>query len=403
MALRIAYLINQYPKISHAFIRREILALERRGVEVRRIALRGWDAELVDAEDAQERARTWYVLKRGVPALLGATLRAMITSPGRFGSALALAIGMSRGSDRAFPYHLVYFAEACRILPWLSASGASHVHAHFGTNGAEVAMLVHALGGPPYSFTVHGPEEFDKPQFLHIGEKVRRAAFVVAITSFARSQLYRWVGQVHWTKIRVVHCGIEDAFHEGATQAPAAAPRLVCLGRLSAEKGQLLLVDAAARLAAKGVRFELVLIGGGDMRGEIEALVSRLGLEKHVTLTGSISTERLRDELLAARALVLPSFAEGLPMVIMEAMALRRPVLTTYLAGIPELVRHGVDGWLFPAGSVDALAAAMEDCLARPSEALRTMGEAARARVLERHSVDVQAARLAELFSQSGP
>jgi glycosyltransferase involved in cell wall biosynthesis len=167
---------------------------------------------------------------------------------------------------------------------------------------------------------------------------------------------------------------------------------------LSPEKGQLLLVEAATMLAAKGLAFELTLVGDGPMRGAIEALVTERGLSDRIRLTGSISTERLRGELLEARALVLPSFAEGLPMVIMEAMALRRPVLTTWIAGIPELVRDGIDGWLFPAGSVELLAAAMEDCLTRPVEEIWAMGESARARAIERHSVEDQAIQLSELF-----
>jgi glycosyltransferase involved in cell wall biosynthesis len=404
MSFRIAYLINQYPKVSHAFIRREILALERLGIEVRRMALRGWDAELVDAEDGRERARTRYLLREGLLPLIFASTWAAIASPRRFLAALRLALAMARRSDRPLAYHLVYLAEACRMLTWLKASGACHVHAHFGTNAAEVVMLARVLGGPPYSITVHGPEEFDKPESLHLREKVRRSTFTVAITSFARSQIYRWIERAHWDKVKVVHCGIESAFHENAPPVQATSTGLVCLGRLSEQKGQLLLVEAATRLAAKGVRFELTLVGDGPMRGPIEALVAERKLEDRVRLTGSISTERLREELLRARALVLPSFAEGLPMVIMEAMALRRPVLTTWIAGIPELVRHGIDGWLFPAGSVDALAEAMEDCLGRAPEELQAMGESARARMLERHSVDVQAQKLAELFRRSaGP
>lgn len=367
-------------------------------MQVIRFALRGWDAECVDAEDRQEQARTRYVLKRGPLDLLSAVVRALLTSPVRFGHALRLALRTGRWSDRPLVYHLIYLAEACRLLPWLNESGATHVHAHFGTNAAEVLMLSRVLGGPPYSITVHGPEEFDKPHALNLGEKVQRSSFTVAISSFARSQVYRWIDRTHWHKVRVVHCGIEAAFHKGPFPQVPSAMRLVCLGRLSAEKGQLLLIEAATLLAAKGLSFELTLIGDGPMRGAIEALVKERGIADKVKLTGSISTERLREELLGARALVLPSFAEGLPMVIMEAMALRRPVLTTSIAGIPELVRNGIDGWLLPAGSVESLVSAMEDCLRRPVEDLRAMGESARARVLERHSVDDQAVRLDELF-----
>ncbi|MEK2609440.1 glycosyltransferase family 4 protein [Pseudomonas shirazensis] len=397
--MRIAYFINQYPKVSHSFIRREILALERQGIEVQRIALRGWDGELQDNDDIAERSKTRYVLEDGVKGLLKPLLEVLRAQPRRFFSALWLALRMGRRADRSWPYHLIYLAEACRVVQWLQAFGAEHVHAHFGTNSTEVVMLANALGGPPYSFTVHGPEEFDKPQFLHIDEKVRRAAFVAAVSSYGRSQLYRWVAHAHWNKVKVVHCGLEAAFHAGPPVPVPAVPRLVCVGRLCEQKGQLLLLEAAQKLAAQGTAFELVLAGDGEMRAEIETLIARHGLQGQVRITGWISSGQVREELLAARALVLPSFAEGLPVVIMEAMALRRPVLTTYVAGIPELVRPGENGWLFPAGAVQELAAAMADCLGQPDEVLQRMGDAAHQRVLERHDIDTEVAKLASYFT----
>ena len=396
--MRIAYFINQYPKVSHSFIRREILALERQGFEVQRIALRGWDAQLVDAEDVSEQAQTHYVLQGGVKALAGPVLQVLRAQPRRFFSTLWLALRMGLRADRPWPYHVIYLFEACRLLSWLQVFGARHVHAHFGTNSTEVVMLARALGGPAYSFTVHGPEEFDKPQFIHLGEKVRRAAFVAAISSYGRSQLFRWVEHAHWEKVKVVHCGLERAFHEVAAVAVPSVPRLVCVGRLCEQKGQLLLLEAARKLAAQGVVFEIVLAGDGEMRAEIETLIARHGLQAQVRITGWISSDQVRAQILAARALVLPSFGEGLPVVIMEAMALRRPVLTTYVAGIPELVRQGENGWLFPAGAVDELAVALADCLAQPVEVLQRMGDAAYQRVLERHDIDTEAAKLAELF-----
>lgn len=207
--MKIAYLINQYPKVSHSFIRREILALERQGFDVQRIALRGWADPLVDAEDLRERDKTSYLLRDGVAGVALATLGVMVKSPGRFFGALGLALRMARRADRPLPLHLIYLAVACRMLGWLRASGAGHLHAHFGTNPAEVAMLARALGGPAYSFTVHGPEEFDKPEFLHIKEKIARSAFVVAISSFGRSQLFRWIPFTDWPKVEIVHCGLE--------------------------------------------------------------------------------------------------------------------------------------------------------------------------------------------------
>ena len=392
--LRVAYLINQYPKVSHSFIRREILALERDGVAVLRIALRGWQDALVDPRDAAERVRTRYVLQRGLAALALTALRSAATRPRRWLGAARLALAMARRSDRTLFHHLAYLAEACAIVSWLEDERVDHLHAHFGTNPAEVAMLVRALGGPPYSFTVHGPEEFDRPEALGLRTTSRHAAFVVAISSFGRSQLYRWLLHADWAKVKVVHCGLDAEFHRIAPGVAAAAPRLVCVGRLCEQKGQLLLLQALRQLRERGIAVELVLAGDGEMRAEIEALVDTLGLRSQVRITGWIGSEQVRDEIVAARALVLPSFAEGLPVVIMEAMALCRPVISTYVAGIPELVHDAETGWLAPAGDIDALARAIEACIAASPEQLARMGEAARARVLERHDIDREARKL---------
>ena len=398
--MRVAYFINQYPKVSHSFIRREILALEAQGVTVQRLALRGWDAELVDSEDAREREKTRYVLRQGVKGLLSSTLSSLLRHPVRFLAALRLAVSMASGSDRALPYHVIYLLEACQLVRWMQDFGATHVHAHFGTNPAEVVMLARALGGPVYSFTVHGPEEFDKPQALGLAEKIRRAGFVVAISSYGRSQLYRWVEHAQWPKIRLVRCGLEAAFYDVVPLAISKVPRLVCVGRLCEQKGQLLLLEAARKLSMQGVPFELVLAGDGEMRVDIERLIQAYGLDDRVSITGWVSSERVREELLAARALVLPSFAEGLPVVIMEAMALRRPVISTFVAGIPELVVAGKNGWLVPAGAVDELVAAMQEALTLPDSQMAVMGEAAYVRVTQRHAIAREAAKLLALFQE---
>ena len=400
--MNIAYLVNQYPKISHSFIRREILALERQGYKVQRLAMRGWKDELRDEEDVRERAVTRYVLQDGAVAMAMDVVRMAVKRPVRFAKALALACKIGLRADRPLPLHLIYLAEACRIVPWMAAHGARHLHAHFGTNSTEVAMLASMLGGPAYSFTVHGPEEFDKPELLWLGEKIRRSAFVVAVSSFGRSQLFRWAAYADWTKVQVVHCGIDPGFHAVPPRPSPAAPRLVCVGRLCEQKGQMLLVRAVRAVVAKGIPIHLVLAGDGEMRGEIEALIAASNLGSHISITGWINGDQVREEMLSARAMVLPSFAEGLPVVVMEAMALRRPVLTTYIAGIPELVRHGETGWLFPAGDVEALAAALEACLAATPAQLEAMGEAGHQRVLARHAVDTEAAKLAQLMRQTG-
>lgn len=400
-ALRVAYFVNYYPKVSHTFIRREILALERQGVAVQRLALRGWDSELVDPEDVCERERTQYVLKGTLAVLLWSALVMLFTRPLRFFAGVRLALRMSIKASQPWPYHLIYLAEACRIVPWLEKFGANHIHAHFGTNSAEVVMLASELSDVPYSFTIHGCDEFDRPEFIGLAEKIRRSAFVVAISSFGRAQLYRWVERVYWTKVSVVHCALDLAFYKLPLEPVPERPRLVCVGRLCKEKGLPLLMDAAALLAQRKLDFEIVLAGDGEMRTEIESLIKSLNLCERVSITGWISNEQIRAELLASRALVLPSFAEGLPVVIMEAMAMGRPVLASYLAGIPELVRPGENGWLFPAGSVEELASAMEKCLTLPVAELTQMGESARVRVLERHNIDREAGKLIVLFEEA--
>jgi colanic acid/amylovoran biosynthesis glycosyltransferase len=325
-------------------------------------------------------------------------IKAIVLSPLRFFSALKLSLKMGWHAERPLPYHLIYLAEACQIVPWMKAFGASHVHAHFGSNSTEVVMLANVLGGPAFSFTVHGPEEFDKPVFLGLPEKIKRAAFVVAISSYGRSQLFRLVDQASWSKIKVVHCGLEKSFYDVASIPITANSRLVCVGRLCEQKGQLLLLEAAYGLAKKGIQFELVLAGDGEMRPEVERMIAEYDLKEKIRITGWISGRQVRDEILGACGMVLPSFAEGLPVVIMEAMALRRPVISTYVAGIPELVIPEINGWLVPAGSVAELMAAMEDMLSKSTEQLAIMGDAAYARVTERHAIDTEAKKLAELF-----
>lgn len=403
MAKRLAYLVNQYPKVSHTFIRREIRALEQLGLHVERVSVRDTRAEAADDADRVEAAHTNVLLERslrGALALGAAAVRAALGDPRRAARAARLAIALGRKNERGPLVHLAYLAEAARLVELARLHGIEHVHAHFGTNSATVALLAHELGGPGFSFTAHGPEEFDKPDAIALADKIDQARFVVGVSSFGRSQLLRRTPARSWDKVKVVPCGVDDSFLSDAHLAPIpAAPRLVCVGRLCEQKGQLLLLEAAQRLAQQGVEFELVLVGDGELRRECEELIARHGLGRRVRITGWATGERVREELNAARALVLPSFAEGLPVVIMEALALGRPVISTYVAGIPELVEPGVSGWLVPAGDVERLAAAMRECLAAAPEALDALGAAGRARVLERHDAAHAAALLAEAFA----
>lgn len=398
---RVAYLVNQYPRNSHSFIRREIRAVEAQGVEVLRFSIRPLAEELSTEEDRQELKRTEILLSGGGLRLLGAALGAVVTRPAKLARALALAIRLGRRSDRGVLRHLAYLAEACLLLGRVRAAGVAHVHAHFGTNSATVALLCRVLGGPPFSFTVHGPEEFDRPESLGLGVKAHHAAFVVAVSSFGRAQLCRWTATEDWAKLRVVHCGVDGAFLRAPRTPVPAAPRLVCVARLGEQKGHPVLLEAAERLAAEEPAFELVLAGDGPLRAQIEARVRSAGLQGRVRVTGWASGDQVRDEILASRALVLPSFAEGLPVVLMEALALGRPVVTTAIAGIPELVQDGVTGWLVPAGSSEDLAVAMRAVLRAAPAELEAMGAAGAKRVAARHDADTEAGRLVLLFREA--
>jgi colanic acid/amylovoran biosynthesis glycosyltransferase len=396
--VKVAYIVNQYPKVSHSFIRREILAVERYGISVLRIAMRGWDATVVDPADESERNSTRHVLQRGAWVLLRSLLVMFVKSPSRFIRTFLVANRMSLVSDQSIIRHWIYFAEACVVAEWVLDFGATHLHAHFGTNSTDVAMLASSLTGIPYSFTAHGSAEIDRARSIALKDKIEGAAFVAAVCSFGRSQLYRWVGHEHWSKIHVVPCGLDEKFLEPPPQPYNDSASLVCVGRLSIEKGHFLLLDALRLVLDAGYRCELVLAGDGELRGAIEKRIARLQLPDHVRITGWISGEQVREEILRARALVLPSFIEGLPVVIMEAMAMSRPVIATYVGGIPELVLNDETGWLVPAGDVNSLARAMQDSLSASPEALTRMGQQGRARVLQRHDIDNAATRLVRLF-----
>jgi glycosyltransferase involved in cell wall biosynthesis len=399
--LRVAYLINQYPKVSHTFIRREILALEERGWRVARFALRGWQESLPDASDQAEQTRTRYLLRAGGKPLLAAGIATLLQQPLRSLRSLRGALRRARHSQRPWPIHLVYFLEACLLARWMRAAKVQHLHAHFGTNGSEVALIAAELAGLPFSFTVHGPEEFDRPEALALGAKAEAAAFVATVSEFGRSQMMRWTPPAVWERLQVVRCGLDAGFFPAAPSAVPDTVQLVCVGRLCEQKGQLLLIDALAQLLRSGVQARLVLAGDGELRPEIEARIARHGLAHAVEITGWISSARVAELILAARALVLPSFAEGLPVVLMEAMALGRPVLSTYVAGIPELVEPGRNGWLVAAGDVQALASALREVLAAPLPQLTAMGREGHARVRTQHAIDHQAGLLADHFARS--
>lgn len=394
--VRLAYLCNVYPAVSHSFVRREIEAIVALGHEVSRFSIRPHGPDLKDPADLREAARTEVVLGRTYAHLLLIAMVELVSHPVRAAHALAAACRMSGPGLKSLVRHGAYLLEAAWLLRRFKQLNVTHLHAHFGTNPAAVALLTRTLGGPPFSFTVHGPDEFDAPVALALHQKIAAASFVVAISSFGRSQLMRWSSKDQWTKIKVIRCGVDSSFFDSPTEPWQVSSEFCCVARLTPQKGLPILIDACGRLDAEGEEFSVTIIGDGELRKSLEAEISAKGLEHRIVLAGSRPAADVRHYLQRARAFVLPSFAEGLPVVLMEALALARPVITTTIAGIPELVDETC-GWLIPAGSVDALVSAMREALHAPPDELAAMGRAGCQRVRRMHS----ASRGAELILQA--
>lgn len=400
--LRLAYLSTQYPAVSHTFIRRELHELERRGHDIVRLSIRPPQVDLVDPLDRTEARRTISCLSQSVWRLLSATARLAVTRPLRFLQALQLSMAMGRRSERGMLRHFAYLMEASFVSAFCARENIRHVHVHFGTNAATVARLTYRLGGPTYSLTVHGPDEFDAPVGFDLAGKIADAQFVAAISDYCRAQLYRWSATEHWSKIHVIRCTVDGHYNAvPVAPVPKESITLLNIGRLNAQKGQLLLLDALHQLRREGIPVHLVIIGDGELRQLLKQRLVRLGLIDCVEITGYLSEEEVIRHLRKARTLVLSSFAEGLPVVIMEALAAGRPVISTAIAGVPELVRDGVNGWLIPAGDVQALTGAMRAALlANPAE-LDAMGAIGRRHVLAQHSAAGQVDVLERLLRQT--
>ncbi len=398
--MKIAYLVGIYPRVTHSFIRREIRAVEESGLQVERFSIRFPEEELVDKADLAELDKTHFLLDSGILGLFIALLKVFLQKPFIFFEVLIFTLQIGLKSDRGIPKHLAYLGEACIMLAWCAKLEIDHIHAHFGTNASVVSMLCKALGGPSYSFTVHGPEEFDRVESIALPEKIERAAFVVAISTFAKSHLYRWCSYKDYAKIHIIRCGVDKTFLGTQFQPIPDAPRLACVGRLCTHKAQLLIIEATSCLVAEGMDFQVTLVGGGPLQNELEQLIDRLKLRNYITITGWADSSVVQRNLLESRVMILPSFAEGLPVVIMESLGLGRPVITTYVAGVPELVESGKCGWVITPGDFEGLKHAMREALKSSVNELEEMGRNGAHRVAKMHDASKEGSKLAELFQK---
>ena len=399
--MRIAYLCNRYPAVSHSFVRREIAGVEASGHSVDRYTVRA-PTTLLDEDDRAEAGRTTAILAAGATGLLSALTVAALRTPRRLAGAARLALQGAGWSPAALVRHMAYLGEAAWLVRRFRAHPVDHLHAHFGTNPATVARLARRLGGPPYSFTAHGPDEFDRPEALDLRGKVADARLAVGISCFGRSQLMRWSDPAHWGKLAVARCGVDARFLAVDPPPAPSAPRFATVARLNAQKGLPLLIEAAALLRTRGRDFRLDIAGDGELREALAERIAEAALTEHVLLLGPLDGAGVRRLIEEARVFVLPSFAEGLPVVIMESLALGRPVIASAIAGTPELVDSAC-GWLVPAGSAEAVADAMEAAIDASDELIAAMGREGRRRVAERHDAAANAGALVALIAERPP
>ena len=400
--MTIAYLTSQYGRAGDTFIRGEVEHLRILGFAVETFSVRApSERELVSDVILRERRATEDILGAGLFSLIGSALLLAISRPKRFGKATNLAIRIGYPGFRGRLWPMAYLVEACLLARRMQAKGVDHLHNHLGQNSAAVAMLASVLSGIPYSLTIHGPSEFDTPLTLALKEKIAQSRFTVAISDFGRSQLMRWSAAKHWPKIYVIRCGLPSDFELPTATAVPDVPRIVYVARFVEEKGHLVLIAAIARLAKAGKNVELCLVGDGPLRTVIEMAIAQNNAEQYIKLLGWKSSKDVLQIIESSRGFVLPSFAEGLPVSLMEAMALARPVVGTNVGAVSELVENGRHGWLVPAGSVESLTAAIGEMLDAPVEVLTKMGSEGSKRVIERHNARLGAQRLASLFMGS--
>lgn len=402
----VGYLASHYPAVSHTFVMREVTALRRLGVEIETMSIhRAGPEELLTHADREAESTTFSVLPTSARRMLRIHARALARRPSRYVGTLLRAIRLSPPGVRGHLWQLFYFVETMAIVERCLARGVRHLHAQFADGATDVALLVTHYLGPDasWSLAVHGPVEFRDLARNRLQAKVRDARFVQAISYFGRSQILSLLDEADWGKVHVVRCGVDPTVYSpdgpDSPEPPGGRFRILCVGRLVPWKGQSLLVEATARLVELGIDAHLTLIGDGPKRAELETLADRCRIPDRVTLLGAVGQDEIRAHYERADAVCLPSFAEGVPVVLMEAMALQRPVVSTRIMGIPELVEDGVEGLLVPPGDLGSLVRALER-LAEDRELGERIGRAGRAKVLAEFDVRDSAKQLRALFDE---
>jgi glycosyltransferase involved in cell wall biosynthesis len=397
---RIAYLTSLFARPSDTFIRNEVNQLRKLGVDVMTFSIRRPDISAGADDDVRRfQGETTYLLEDGAAAIIGRGFLQALSHPLRFARTAALAWRTAPSGVRGFFMQAAYLLEALYLSSLLKEQKVDLLHNHIGENSATVAMLASEFSGIPYSLTIHGPYIFYAPERWALDEKLARSAFTACISDFCRSQCLIFAPESAWPRVHVVRCSVQPEFVESRVPSESAmAPHFLCVARLCPEKGQAVLIDAVGCLVTAGHQLTVSIVGDGPGRPVLEQLICERKLEPNVKILGWQSSDRVQELLRNSTALVIPSFAEGLPIVAMESLAMRVPVIATNVAAISELVENGESGWLIPPGSVEQLADALKAASECPPERLHKMGERGRARVLELHHPVRQAEQLKALF-----
>lgn len=380
--MRIAYLTGEYPRATDTFIQREVAGLRALGVEVHTFSVRPTGAEhIVGPEQQAERDRTTTLLPPNLPHLLYAHLLLLFRSPHRYAQGLKLAwVGRSPGF-KALLYQLIYFIEAGTLAHALKQRQIQHLHNHLADSSCTVAMLAATLAGIRFSFTIHGPAIFFEPYRWRLDLKVQQALFVSCISYYCRSQLILFCSSDQWSKLHIVHCAVDPQRFTPVIHQPNGK-RLLYTGRLAAAKGLPILFQALAQVVPHHPDLILTLVGDGSDRTTLETLAADLKLTPYIKFVGYQSQEAVCQYLHNSDIFVLPSFSEGLPVALMEALAAGVPVITTAIAGISELVEDGVNGYLIPPGAMEPLVLRLEQLLS-DANLRQQMGTAGRIKVIQ--------------------
>lgn len=402
---RVAYLTALYPAVSHTFILREVDALRQLGIDVRTASVRRPDTSQFRGQAEKEAAdSTFYILKAvGHLKTLPAAVLAAVARPGRLLRALRLLWQTRQAGLRGGAYQLFYMAEAMVLAHWMQRQGIQHLHCHFAQSSANVALLAAELAEVPFSYTLHGPADLYEPHRWHLNRKTAKAAFVCCISHFARAQAMLFSDPTHWHKLRIIHCGVIPELYERAatTARSGTGLRLLFVGRLAPVKGLRVLLEALPDVLRDHPDLQLTIVGDGDDRAQLEEAAQALG--GAVRFTGYLSQEEVADALAEADAFVLPSFAEGLPVVLMEALAAGKPAIAPRVAGVAELIEDGQTGYLVHAGDATTLTEKLR-LLASDLERAGAMGRAGRDVVRAEFDARIEAARMATLFTgTAGP